>query len=97
MQANTPVNIDVEFNWTNEEASADWSLTIWAENGTVSVRHSNPEITTQHLPVLERQTNDSDDVNTPGLSGNASGDVVNDISGGDNANDNGNVNDNQNN
>ena len=52
LEANTPLDIDVEFDWTNSDLSADWSFTIWAESGEVTVRHSSG-IETQHLPVLE--------------------------------------------
>ena len=39
-----PIDIDVEFDWSNPEVSADWSVTIWAEGGTVSVKYKDDAI-----------------------------------------------------
>ena len=58
LTAGTPVDIDLEFDWSNSEVSADWSVTIWAEGGNVSVVHSNSDITTEHMKVIP--TSDSD-------------------------------------
>lgn len=60
LAANTPVDIDVEFDWSNPAVSADWSVTIWAESGTVSVKYKDDAIQTQELPLLEGSNSDGD-------------------------------------
>ena len=41
LEQGKPIDIDVEFDWSNPEVSADWSVTIWAAGGTVSVKYKD--------------------------------------------------------
>ena len=46
------MEIELEFDWTNDLLSSDWSVTLSAPTGNVSVRHIDDTIATMHMPVL---------------------------------------------
>ena len=52
--AGEPMNIIVELDFARENITPDWSLTAWATNGAVTVRHTN-DISTDSLPYIERK------------------------------------------
>lgn len=42
----------LEFDWDRECVTPDWSITAWAETGTVTVTHSKGLVSDQ-MPVLD--------------------------------------------
>ena len=43
----------LEFDWSRDCVTPDWSLTAWAERGALTVKHTDG-IPTQRLPYIER-------------------------------------------
>ena len=51
LEAGVPMEIELEFDWTNDLLSSDWSVVLAAPSGVISVRHEN-NIATMHMPVI---------------------------------------------
>ena len=52
LSPNNPIDIVVEFDFSNPQVSADWSVVMWAPDGPVSVTYKNNEYETMHFPLL---------------------------------------------
>ena len=54
LEADTEIMIITEWNFTEPARTArDWSVTVWAETGELSLRHEKGW-TSDHMPVIDR-------------------------------------------
>ena len=58
--ANTPIEVVTEWNFADPRIANDWSVTVWAKDGPVSVRRSD-NATSSELPLIERRTDIQED------------------------------------
>jgi hypothetical protein len=53
---NMPVDVVMEWDWSNKNAGHDWALTAYGNKGAVTVTHKGG-LKTQHMPVAPAKTN----------------------------------------
>jgi len=49
-EADQTKEVVVLFDWGRQNVVKDWSVTAWGTEHSVTVRHKNPELKTQHMP-----------------------------------------------
>ena len=53
--ARTPVEVVTEWNFADNNNANDWSVTVWAADGPVSIRRAD-NASSDTLPVINRRT-----------------------------------------
>ena len=90
LSPNNPIDIVVEFDFSNPQVSADWSVVMWAPDGPVSVTYKDNEYDTMHFPLLgENPEGSGGDGSTPDGGDNTPDGGDNTPDGGDNTPDGG--------
>ena len=78
------VDIVVEFDFSNPQVSNDWSVTLWAPDGPVSVRYKDNRYESDHFPLLGNNPNTDNTDGTDGTDGNNNTDGNNGTDGNNN-------------
>ena len=69
MKPNEPIDITVEFDFTDSQVSKDWSVVMYAPLGAVSVKYKDEKYHSDSFPLLDANDGDNGDNGGDGSDG----------------------------